>query len=176
VVSGTEVTIERTQVLDTLPASDGLFGRGVIVQDTVESGLRGKLTMSDSVVRGSYEVGVLVVDSDATLQRITVSDCLADKTGVLGDGVAVVTLVNPAAATLTDCRLEHNARAGVSSFGSSVVLTGTALECNAIQLDGEEYSGLPFAFSDSGGNSCGCAGESGDCTVITSMLSPPGAL
>jgi hypothetical protein len=179
VAMGSDATIERTRVLDTRPAVDGGWGRGVIVQDRVETGNVGTMILRDVRVERSVEVGVLVVNSTAEIERVAIADTAAGAAGALGDGIDVVTdgtATAPSAfamAHVVASQVRGSARAGVAAFGAGATIEGTTLDCNAIQLDGETYATMAFEFNDGGGNTCGCAGAADSCSVLSSSLAPP---
>jgi hypothetical protein len=174
-VNGSEATVERTHILDTQMDAGGTYGRGVLVQDRVETGNVSRLVLLDSTVERSRECGVVVVDSDAEIERVVILDTAPSDVGLLGDGLAVVSLDHPATVRIVASRIEGSARAGIGNFGAAVTVADTTLECNAIPLDGELYSGASFSFADQGGNRCGCAGEEIVCSVVSSMLAAPTA-
>jgi hypothetical protein len=72
--------------------------------------------------------------------------------------------------------VESSERAGITNFGASVTLSGTALECNPIQIDAESWNGVDPAFEDLGGNACGCQDAGADCTLLSATLEPPAPL
>jgi hypothetical protein len=78
-------------------------------------------------------------------------------------------------ATLTTERVHvvSNARAGIVNFSSAVRLEEVRLECNPIQLNGEDVDG-PFSFENRGGNVCSCGEQIDECRVQSAHLEPPG--
>jgi hypothetical protein len=235
-VIGSEATIESTVVRDVVPqASDGAAGRGIGVEDHASTALPSKVTLRSSLVERTHDIGIMTQSSDTTLESVIVRDTqarqpdgwfgrglhvqlssmtlapasltvrssLIDRNfemgilvhgghaaiettlvrqtaarldGLLGDGVAIHggdSLTGQA--TIQGSRIEANARAGIVTFSASVALGSTTLECNTIQLDGENLLG-PFALDDLGGNVCGCAGAQTQCAVVTTALEPPAPL
>jgi len=81
-----------------------------------------------------------------------------------------------ASVDVTSSRIEDNARAGVGNFDAHVGLGTSALSCNAFDLDGEMFFGVPFSFADLGGNGCGCPEPAGACVARSSGLAPPNTL
>ena len=59
------------------------------------------------------------------------------------------------------------------SFSTSLTLSASTLECNKLDLDGETLLGVPYTFTDEGGNTCGCGGETWACKVLSTALAAP---
>jgi hypothetical protein len=57
-----------------------------------------------------------------------------------------------------------------------VHLGASRLECNVIDLNGEQYHNEHPTFEDRGGNTCGCGDTPTLCQVSSSTLEPPSAL
>jgi len=75
--------------------------------------------------------------------------------------------------------VESGARAGITSFSGTLLLSGSTLDCNPIQLDAETLPGPNSpapSFEDQGGNRCGCGEQTEECRVLSSNLAPPDAL
>jgi hypothetical protein len=132
-----------------------------------------------SLVENNRVFGVMVQGADATLDGLLVRNTLPlASDGSFGDGVVVVSLVlasgpAEASAVVTNTRIENSARAGLASFGSHVTIGGSAMSCNAFDLDGEELDGFQFSFEDLGGNDCGCPEPFETCVAQSSSLLPP---
>lgn len=96
---------------------------------------------------------------------------------LFGDGVALLSVLDlsyeVATASMRRCVVANSQRAGVATFGGTIELADTRLECNTLDLDGEQFQGGGFLFTDLGGNRCGCAGEHHECQVVTTLLQPP---
>ncbi len=88
-IAGADATIDRILVRDTSPQESSLiFGRGINIQDDPTSGERGMVTLRSTVVEQSYEIGVMVAGSEATLEAIVVRDTApAEATGDGGHGI-----------------------------------------------------------------------------------------
>ena len=172
-----DLTVERSVVRETRPATNGLKGRGLHAQQEIVADVEPSMvTVRETTIEQSAEFGVLINASNAILEDVVVRGVSADAHGRYGDGIAVVGIVAmPGAGTLElrRSRVEHATRAGVVAFGGSVRMVDTALECNGFHLDGEEFYGSNFAIQDEGGNVCGCQGETETCTVLTTMLEAP---
>jgi hypothetical protein len=178
-ISGSDATIEGSLMRNTRAyAAEPSLGRGLQVQWDVASSSPGSAVVRASIVENNREVGVSALGAALTLEgsvvRNTLSNALNDK---FGDGVVVELVQGAGGATVTGSRIEGNARAGIANFGAGIVVSATAIDCNAIDLAGEtSLEGTPHAFTDSGGNSCGCAGATWTCRVLTSGLAAPSAL
>jgi hypothetical protein len=175
-VVGSEVTIDATLVRQTASQpSDQLFGRGVAIQHSPVTFGPSTATVTGCRLEGNRELGLVIMDSAATVQGTVVAGTLPLADGRFGDGLAVASVQGGAgSATLDSLRIEANARAGIANFGAAVAMRNTILACNAIDLDGEPVGTLSFAFEDQGGNGCGCAGAPSQCQVSTAALEPPG--
>jgi hypothetical protein len=175
---GSDVILEGIVVRDTLPESrEKLFGRGIGVARTAGSGERSVVTLRSSIVERSYEVGLLVRDSDLTVIDSIVRDtAVSANHGALGDAIYAQTNDAPATVVVEGSRLERSQRAGIASFGAGVTVKTSTLECIPIPLNGEDSRANHFRFEDQGGNTCGCGGERKGCIVLTSKLVPPDPL
>ena len=168
-VSGSKLVLEATAVRNVLPKElNGTRGRGVQAQESAT------LVMRHSAVEKTHEFGVLVTESTATLEAVLVHGTSPTQaTGGYGDGVAVVSEPGPSSVTVSASRISSNARAGITNFGGLATVASTTLDCNPIQLNGQEYWGIEFSFHDAGDNVCGCGGESLACSVVSAGLEPP---
>jgi len=79
---------------------------------------------------------------------------------------------------ITATRVESNARAGIANFSATVLLVSSVVQCNKIDLDGEEFTpGHLFTFDGSKGSVCGCEqNPDPTCAVLSEHLSPPSAI
>jgi hypothetical protein len=67
-------------------------------------------------------------------------------------------------------------RGSLSLRGSLMAVGSTALDCNPIQLAGQDYLGRSFGYQNLFGNRCGCQNVETECQVLTSDLMPPEAV
>jgi hypothetical protein len=169
VVLGSSAVVESSIVRDTQLDMAGPLGRAVGIEPVMETGAPSTLEMRATRLERSSGFGLAVIGSTAEVDGCVIDDTKVDFHGQFGDGVAVVAILNPAAATVTNTRVEHSARAGVSTFGADVSLGHAALSCQAFDLDVEP----PGRFLDLGGNVCGCPQPSGPCKATAANLSPP---
>ena len=174
-VAAADVTVLSTIVRNTKPrASNRAGGRGVQVEYEASTGLRSTLVMRGSIVDTSYDTGIFVLGSDATVDGVLVRGTKPSAVdGLFGDDLAVMMQSGPASLTVTGSRFESSARAGLSSFGAQVSVQGSTFECNGLDLDGEAVGGASYAFTDGGGNACGCSGTTSVCQIRNSGLAPP---
>lgn len=147
------------------PEEGGAQARGVGVQD-------GSLTISDSVIANSDDMGLLIIDSSATVRRTIVRDVHAGIDDLFGDGIGVVNGTRASTADLTMVLVLRAERAGVAVFGSQASISDTRLSCNAIDLNAQSL-GLEAMLSDIGGNVCDCMGEVHDCAAKSVVLQAP---
>jgi len=129
--------------------------------------------MHSCVIENNIEGGIGVIDGDATIADSVIRATLPGYNDLFGDGIDVWALEQPATAVVTGSLIVQNARVGIGSFGAKLSLGKTALECNAIHLDGEASMMTSYEFEDLGEDTCGCAPESDTCRVVTSNLAPP---
>jgi hypothetical protein len=178
VEQGVLVAAESTADLEAVVVSDiesqlgtGRRGMGIAVQAA-------SLQLRDSLVVRTRSIGVAALDSQVTVERSIVRDTDAAADGLFGDGL-VATLMETGSIpelSVTDSIVAGSLRAGVANFGSAVVIGRVSLECNTIHLNGEPAQGLDAAFTNLGGNWCGCGAEQVTCTQQSAALQPPGDL
>src|SRR6185436_16478086 len=81
-VAGSDVTVEACTVRDTQPrVANGKFGRGIGIQDHIG---RGVLSVRDTLVERSHDVGLFVGGSDATIEGVLVRDTAAQASDMTG--------------------------------------------------------------------------------------------
>ena len=170
-----DVTLHQCVVRDTAtdPASQH-FGNGVAAMLYSPVSKPSSLELSATRIETSHQVGLLIDRSDVTVRGSVIDSTAARPAdGAMGDAVAF--FANQVKGTLAvyDSWLGGSARAGLSSFGGAVEIGGCTLWCNPIHLDGEVFGGLAYAFTDLGGNECGCGEETELCKVMSSQLTPP---
>ncbi|WP_437752273.1 right-handed parallel beta-helix repeat-containing protein [Sorangium sp. So ce1389] len=176
-VFASDATIEASVVRDTQPRGDGRGGEGIRAQHDTDTQERSTLALRASLVEQNHEAGVVVFDSDATVEATVVRATRPRRDETAGDGIAVVSSGAPAAVTVTSTQIESNARAGIASFSAAVLLVSSLVKCNRIDLDGEDtVEGKPFTFDGSKGNLCGCDNPDATCPVLSAELSPPASI
>jgi hypothetical protein len=181
IVAGSTGLIEDCAVVDTQPkAADDAFGVGISILTELKTALPASAAIHRTVVDGAYGGGVVVGGGDLTLEDVTVRN-IARQVNVddFGDGIgASATLllipgILPTTMQVTRATVEGVPRAGISSFGALISVGQSLLDCNGIDLDGENLDGATFGFEDGGGNDCGCGQARVDCKVLTSNIAPP---
>jgi hypothetical protein len=120
-IAGSDASIERTVVRDTLPQeSDGLFGRGIGVEDEVETGESSAAQITASVLERNRDVGVMIGRSTAIIEATVVRDTVqadADQKG--GRGIVVQPFDGmPSDAIIRWSLLERNVEVGLFLAGS----------------------------------------------------------
>jgi hypothetical protein len=173
-VTGSTLTAEALTIRDTLPQGDGTFGRGAQVQPDPTLGVPASMTMRTSRLAGNHDVGLLVVDAYADIESVLLTNTLPQvQDQLFGDGVVVFGYFAEGSASIVGSRIEYNTRSGVSSFGGTLSLGSTAVTCNPLALNGEQFNSHAFAFDDLGGNDCGCGGDGRACQIVSAQLAPP---
>jgi len=175
-----DAQIDDCILRDTVLNVAGKYGRGITIQKLDSS--RSVATIAGTLLERNQESGVFVVSADATIMDSVIRDTPGLAT-LFGDGVAVAAVPEPALVTLTRVRIERSNRAAISSFGGTLALEGAVLDCNPIDLNGEQnymfgeghYMRAP-EFDDRGNNRCGCADEIHPCALRSVGLSPPDAI
>ncbi|WP_434041434.1 hypothetical protein [Sorangium cellulosum] len=171
-----DATIESTVVRATRPHRDGFFGRGVVIQSLIETQPRAAATLRGSIVEENHDGGVLVISADAAIESTVVRATRSNADGTFGDGITVASNGGVARASITSALVEDNARAGVASFSAAVLLVSSTVQCNRIDLNGEdEVEGQPFTFDGSRGNLVGCGEPLSSTIVVQSarLAAPP---
>ncbi|HHH27491.1 MAG TPA: DUF1565 domain-containing protein, partial [Polyangiaceae bacterium] len=179
VISGSTATIESLAVLDTQPTGTGGLGVAVSVLTEWKTGVGASAEMSQLVVDGAHAGGIVVGGGDLTISDVVVRN-IKKQVDVddFGDGIGAASTivwipdVLPTSLDITRATIEGAPRAGISNFGSEVTVSGSFLDCNAIDLDGENLD-IDFVFTDAGGNDCGCGDDRSECKVLTTDIEPP---
>ncbi len=71
-VAGSDATFEATVVRSTVPGVQGVFGRGIGIQDDPVTKARASVTVSACLIEQNQELGVFVAGSDATIEATVV--------------------------------------------------------------------------------------------------------
>jgi len=172
--TGSDVDVHATVVRDTRAKPDGQLGVGVDAELSANTGQRALLTLRDSLVERNQSVGVFVISADVAIAHSVVRDTVVEPfTALFGDGITVLSFFGSASASVDQSLIEANARAGMSNFGGALEISNSALQCNAVDLNGELWEGTEFAFNDRGGNRCGCNDSERICRVLSTSLTPP---
>lgn len=129
-IFGAAVELVGTAVRTTEPDDLGRNGRGIVVQQRPDSGMRGALSARDSRIELSHDAGVFVDGSDARLERVVVSR--TEPTGSGPGGMGLIAGLQPsngerASVTVQSSVIEHNHYIGVSAYGVDLILERTAV-------------------------------------------------
>jgi len=177
-VVASSATIDRTTVEDTQPAPSGL-ALGISAQPAADRPDAPELVVRDSLVARSVATGIACLGGTCTIERTIVRETKATTAGKFGDGVAVAVSrrgdVLAGILTLTGSVIRDNARAGAAVFGGSLVLSSSALQCSAFDLDVESFTGQMGQLTDGDGNVCGCKGAFVPCRAASAGLEPVSA-
>jgi hypothetical protein len=176
-VASATATIESCIVRDTRPdAHEASYGRGIGFQDNPIVAIPSEGAVRWSVVDRNLDVGIVIVNSDVTIEGVAVHDTRPRQSdGLFGDGVATFAQDREASARITGCLVDNSGRAGITSFGATISVGSTRSECNPIHIDAEDSGPFVPKFVDLGGNICGC-GAAGTCVLSSSGLTPPAPL
>ncbi len=148
--TGTTVELVDTEVLDTAPNPDGMFGRGIEVEDGAA------LTATGCTVLGNTETGVWVGNAGSVVDLVDtrILDTAPSPSGSFGFGVQVS---DGARLGATGCTVQGNSHAGVfaEGAGTMVDLEDTAVLDTAPRPDGLSGDGI---WIDAGGalSATGC--------------------
>jgi hypothetical protein len=175
VVASSSALVENTVVRDTLPKlATGEHGYGIGIQRPVLGSPFTSATLRDVLVENVIAVGVLALNAELFAERLQVIGVAVQASdGLYGDGIVYTALSH---GDIRDSYIEGAARAGVANFGSEMSMGTTTLECNDIQLAGQDLLATPFTFTDAGDNHCGCGKQTDDCKVLSANLLPPAAV
>jgi hypothetical protein len=181
-LSSSDATIEGTLVVATDPmVSSLLAGRGINAQFSCDLAMcdpttRSTLALSGSRVELSYEVGLAIAGSDATITSTVIQDTASRAfDGLFGDGVMVSGLVIPASVSITTSQVTNSARAGLANFAAYAGIGDSTFQCSAFDFNGQS-SNQPFVLENLGGVSCGCPTPDRDCKLVSAQLEPPTTL
>jgi hypothetical protein len=141
----------------------GHTGGGILILD-------GCADIKDGLLAGNSSYGIALVRSSATIHGTVILDTAPRPSdGHFGDGVVAFL----SSVELTGLDIERSARVGISNFGSMLKFTTNLLNCNGVNLDGEDVGPIDFEFVDGGENVCGCGDALVACQVLSFDLEPP---
>jgi hypothetical protein len=174
-IIGSDALLERTMVRDNLPQQSTLkWGEGIMIQLSAFTRTPSSVTVQSCSVQRNFDFGILVVGSDATIVNTAVSATSGRASDDLfGDGIAVVSDLGPASATIIDSLIDRSHRAGLANFGAALALADSLLDCSAIDIASEPLDGTQPQFDDQGDNRCGCSKEHTECRAVSTGIEPP---
>jgi hypothetical protein len=170
--SGSTVTVEASVIRDTRLDAQG-FGRSVHVESDPITGTAASLLLKSSLVEQSYGAGVTVRGAGGTIESCVVRDVVANGGGFFGDGIIVTGTDVSASASVLATLIDRSQRAAVAAFGAHVAVGGSALTCQALDLDYETRNGTASTLDNLGGNRCGCPEATAECKAVSANLEPP---
>lgn len=126
----------------------------------------------DSFLLANQVAGILLQEAPSFL---VADNVIADTQprpgdGRFGDGMAFFL---SSGINVESNLIQNSDRAGLSLFGSAAALADNTITCSGFELSGEPFSGVPFNFTDLGGNQCGCGSSLGPCVAVSPGLQPP---
>ncbi|MDC0685488.1 right-handed parallel beta-helix repeat-containing protein [Sorangium atrum] len=147
-VVGSDATIEATVVRATQPSADGTGGRGINVQDDVDTGERAVVIVRASLIEQNHEMGVFVGGSDATIDATVVRATQPSADGEFGRGIDVQ--LHPdtgerARVTVRASLVEQNHEGGVVVFGSDATIETTIVRTTKARDDNTFGDGIAIA-------------------------------
>jgi len=124
---GGEVEVESTRISDVAArsATDGLLGRGINIQIAAETGVPSSGLVSDSLVERAHDHGIMVLDSEATIESTRVRQTMQADNGMFGRGIGVqggMYRQAPVQATLRRVEVEDSYEAGLFIAWGDVVV------------------------------------------------------
>jgi hypothetical protein len=144
-VGGSDATIEGTVVSSTLPTATGLSGAGIVVQADPVMNERANVTVRGCLVEQSYNHGVFVSGSHATIEATLIRATLSDDLGEYGRGIGIQfdpDTKSRADVTVHGCLLEQNHDIGVFVMGSDATIEATVVRGTLPKPSGEVGRGI----------------------------------
>jgi hypothetical protein len=131
-------SVTRTLVLDTRANAQGKAGHGVNVNNG------GKLTLFSSVVSGSHEAGLSVVDSSADVADSVVTQTAGHADGAFGYGLMVLQGALGFTSTVHASRVTLSGNAGVGCFvaGATVGVQRSTFSRNTVAVHAQAGASL----------------------------------
>ena len=119
---GAEAFLQDVEVRDTQPQPDGMFGRGITVQEGA------RLEATSCVVEGNSDTGIVLFDegTEVFLQGVEVRGTQAPD-GTVGGGISAQ---NGARLEATSCLIEGNSGIGLNVNTASVEATSCVVDGN----------------------------------------------
>ncbi|MFC1482267.1 right-handed parallel beta-helix repeat-containing protein [Myxococcota bacterium] len=155
---GSDLNVTTSAIRDTLPDSDGMFGRGIGVQCDADLGECGNLNVTRCLVQSSQNEGISILGVPTALEGVAVIDSQQNTEGLwagdFGQGVHAACYPNTdwcATLEMTACLVESSYTAGVAVQAVSGSIQGSAvLQVTPRALDGAfgygiQVEGVPGA-------------------------------
>ncbi|MFH2008619.1 MAG: right-handed parallel beta-helix repeat-containing protein [bacterium] len=163
--TGVDVTVTGSVIRDTLPGSDGTYGRGIDVECDPGLSTCGRLTVTDSLVTGNRSVGLAAHGADVAISGSVIRDTLAQQSdGLYGRGVVAechVGLGRCGSLRLTESVIAGNQEVGVFVFGVDAEITASLIRDTLPQELDERFGRGIVAQCDPALGACGALEVSG---------------
>ncbi|MFH2005497.1 MAG: DUF1565 domain-containing protein [bacterium] len=145
--AGVQTTIRDSDIRDTLTAPpEGRFGRGIDAACDPALGVCGRLTVTSSRIRNSFNAGIFVAGVPTFLEGVSVANTRPNEYGLWRDEYGQGILVRCDGridacdtAQLTNCSIQASHSAGLALQGVSGFVTATLVEDVAPQPDDGRY-------------------------------------
>jgi hypothetical protein len=124
-IANSEVTLEGVAVRSTAPTAQGANGRGVEVVSLVADGPNTSAVLNGCLIDDHREVGMLVMDAQASLVTTAISNIVPNAGGAYGRGLQVqggADSLRPTTLELEESRIDHVNELGVAVFGGTGTL------------------------------------------------------
>ncbi|MBW2528643.1 MAG: DUF1565 domain-containing protein [Deltaproteobacteria bacterium] len=169
--------VERCVVRDQRSNALGPGGAGIRALPANMTVTPTPVEIRGSVLERTLGQGVFSMSTDLQVTGTVIRD-IRPLDSKYGDGISVVGFEGNTSAEIRDSYVEGCERVAVAAFGADIFVGDTTLECNPIDLNGEQLLGsaadpVAFAFHDLQGNVCGCAAERWPCQLVSNGLAPP---
>ncbi|WP_437758974.1 right-handed parallel beta-helix repeat-containing protein [Sorangium sp. So ce1389] len=165
-VGGSDATIEATVVRATQPRADGLFGRGIVVQNGNFTGERANVTVRACLIEENHEMGINVAGSDAIIETTDIRGTHPSADGRRGAGIVVEDDPDTgerAKVTVRACLVEENHEMGINVAGSDAIIETTDVRGTQPSADGARGAGIAIEDDPD-------TGERADVTVRTCLV------
>ncbi len=173
-VEGSTATIDTTVVRLTKTNTQGQFGFGISTSPSYVTGDPSNVDLRTCLIEKNHTAGMQFGVTNTTIESTVVRETAPSGDGRFGDGIVTdLSIVSLRGALVTS-----NARAGIANFRSEIMVSDSTIRCNAFNLEGESFEGVPFTYAGSTGWACTKLGAD-DCTVLdecsvqSSGLEPP---
>ncbi|RLB63901.1 MAG: hypothetical protein DRI90_05855 [Deltaproteobacteria bacterium] len=129
-VQASEATIEASVIRDSVSAGPGHLGRGINIQDSVDSGLPALVSVHTSVVERNSEDGLFVAGSEVTIESTVVRDTVVPPQSTSARALSIqhdVGATAPSIAVVRGSLLERSVEVGLFVTGSDVTIESTVV-------------------------------------------------
>jgi hypothetical protein len=127
---GAEASVEVSVVRATRPDGAGKLGRGIDVEDLVETGAPGQLSLTASLIEQNYDNAVFLSGSEARIEATVVRATRGDGAGTTGVGIVVAmdsARERKSKLLLTTSLIDQNRSVGVFVEGSEATVDATVV-------------------------------------------------